>query len=334
MNAAERNPNFPFADGAGSEPTVGALGETALLREISALLAAFPRVSRPAPRGIGDDCAVFPNEHGNARRLTTADSVIFSRHFDEGVSAREAGAKLIRRNVSDVAAMGGEPADAVISLIMSRDVRVAWLAEFYEGAARACEALGVELAGGDVASAPAGTRLFAATLALTGFCAGEPLLRTGARVGDAVCVTGTLGGSLRRRHYAFEPRLREGAFLAAFPRGKVRACIDVTDGAAKDLPAIVPAGARAEIDFAAVPVSADALALSGGDADAALRRAFCDGEDYELLFCVAPDFEAELFARWRERFPETPLTRIGRIAAGAPAEPLFSGGYEHFAPEK
>ncbi|MGN0834522.1 MAG: thiamine-monophosphate kinase [Candidatus Spyradosoma sp.] len=334
MNASARNPNFPFADDAGAGSTVGALGETALLREIAARLAAFPRVSRPAPRGIGDDCAVFPNEHGNARRLTTADSVIFSRHFDESVSARDAGAKLIRRNVSDVAAMGGEPADAVISLIMSRDVRAAWLAEFYEGAARACDALGVELAGGDVASAPAGTRLFAATLALTGFCAGEPLTRTGARVGDAVCVTGTLGGSLRRKHYAFEPRVREGAFLAAFPRDRVRACIDVTDGAAKDLPAIVPAGAHAEIDFAAVPVSADALALSGGDADAALRRAFCDGEDYELLFCVAPDFEAELFARWRERFPETPLTRIGRIAAGAPAGPLFSGGYEHFAPEK
>lgn len=334
MNAAERNPNFPFADDAGAEATVGALGETALLRKIAARLAPFPRVSRPAPRGIGDDCAVFPNEHGNARRLTTADSVIFSRHFDESVSARDAGAKLIRRNVSDVAAMGGAPSDAVISLIMSRDVKVAWLEKFYEGAARACDALGVELAGGDVASAPAGTRLFAATLALTGFCADEPLLRTGARAGDAVCVTGTLGGSIRGKHHAFEPRLREGAFLAAFPRRKVRGCIDVTDGPAKDLPAIVPAGAHAEIDFASVPVSADALALACGDADAALRRAFCDGEDYELLFCVAPDFEAELFARWRERFPRTPLTRIGRIVSGESAGTFFSGGYEHFAPEK
>lgn len=179
----------------------------------------------------------------------TTDSVIFSTHFDASVSPQAAGAKLIKRNASDIAAMGGVPADAVLSLVMSRDIKIEWLEQFYAGMAQACAGLGIELAGGDVASAPAGTQIFIATLTLTGFCENEPLLRTGAQIGDVVFVTGTLGGSIEKKHFAFTPRLKEGEFLASFPREKIRACMDITDGLAKDLREIVPANAHIEFDF-------------------------------------------------------------------------------------
>ncbi len=311
--------------------SIGALGEVGLLREIARWLAPFPRVVRPAPRGIGDDCAVLPNEHGAAQRLVTTDSVIFSKHFDASVSPQDAGAKLIRRNASDIAAMGGVPSDAVLSLVMSRDVEITWLKDFYAGMAQACDVLGIELAGGDLASAPAGSPLFIATLALTGFCDGVPLLRTGAGGGDAIFVTGSLGGTILSKHFAFEPRLAEGRFLASFLREKVRACMDITDGLSKDLKALIPAGMHAEFDWAAIPVSAAAQKLSGGNRELAITHAFCDGEDYELVFCVAPDFEADFTALWRERFPQTPLTRIGRIVSGDAPFPQFgTSGYEHF----
>ena len=321
---------YPFT--AEASASIGALGEVVLLREIARWLAPFPRVAHPAPRGIGDDCAVLSNEHGAAQRLVTTDSVIFSKHFDASVSPQDAGAKLIKRNASDIAAMGGVPSDAVLSLVMSRDVELAWLKNFYAGMAQACDALGIELAGGDLASAPSGSPLFIATLALTGFCGEAPLLRTGAEAGDAIFVTGSLGGTILNKHFAFEPRLAEGRFLASFPREKVRACMDITDGLAKDLKALIPAGMHAEFDWAAIPVSEAVQKLSGGNRELALKHAFCDGEDYELVFCVAPDFEADFTALWRERFPQTPLTRIGRIASGDAPFPQFDGfGYEHFS---
>lgn len=323
--------NFPFTQDASAG--IGSLGEVALLKKIADWLKPFPRVARPSPRGIGDDCAVFPSEHGDTARLVTMDSVIFSKHFDASVSPQNAGAKLIKRNASDIAAMGGKPGDAVLSLVMSRDVKTEWLAEFYAGTAHACDALGIELAGGDLASAPEGTQIFIATLSLTGFSENLPLLRSGAQIGDAIFVTGTLGGSISRKHFAFTPRLAEGQFLASFPREKIRACMDITDGLAKDLKEIVPANAHVEFDFAAIPVSEEAQKLAGGNRELELVHAFCDGEDYELFFCVAPDFEAEFKTLWRERFPATRLTRIGRIAPGAAPFPRFSenaSGYEHF----
>ena len=316
------------------EETIGALGEAEI---IARARAAFREVSPPPPRGIGDDCAALPAVPENAaaagttlRRLVTTDSVVFGKHFDEGVSPENAGKKLVRRNVSDVAAMGGTPSDAVLALVAGENLSAAWLEAFLRGVAEACAECGVELSGGDVSSAPAAA-FFSATLALTGF-AENPLPRAGAGVGDFLFVTGTLGGSLLKKHFDFRPRVAEGLFLARAPAGTVRACIDVSDGLLKDHAALLPAGTHAEFDFAALPLSDDARAL-GGDP---LRRIFCDGEDYELLFAVAGT-EADAFERsWRERFPNVPLSRIARIAAGtenARLDAALSGAraYEHFS---
>lgn len=308
------------------------LGE---VRVIERIRRAFAKVSPPAPRGMGDDCAVLPAVPAETAagtrplRLVTTDGVVFGRHFDESVSPRDAGRKLVRRNVSDVAAMGGTPSDAVLALVMSGDVSAERLDEFLRGVADACAETGVELSGGDVSSAPCG-RFFSATLALTGF-ADRPLLRSGAEVGDALFVTGTLGGSLAKKHFDFRPRVAEGRFLASLPEGTVRACIDVTDGLLKDHAALLPAGTHAEFDFAALPVSDDARAL-GGDP---IRRAFCDGEDYELLFAVAGTRADDFEKLWRERFSDVRLSRVARVAPGAenPALEAALGSaraYEHF----
>ncbi|MDR2863095.1 MAG: thiamine-phosphate kinase [Puniceicoccales bacterium] len=292
----------PFT--ADAAQSIAALGECGLIEHIRKWLG---DVTAPSPRGIGDDCAVLPARPLPGARLVTTDSVLWGRHFDDSVTPRAAGAKLIKRNLSDIAAMGGTPADAVLSLIIGPDVAVGWMAEFFDGVAESCRAWGVELAGGDIAAAPEG--FFCATLSLTGF-AEKPLLRQGAFVGDALLVTGELGGSLAGKHYAFTPRLAEGRWLAARP--EVRAGMDISDGLAKDIPAMLPAGADALLDTASIPVSAAARQMSG-DADEALCRALNDGEDYELLVAVESRLVAPLLAAWHEAFPGEALTRIGNI---------------------
>lgn len=323
-----------FIENSSADNTVGALGELKIIENIRRI---FEKISPLSPRGIGDDCAVLPispEKNSLAQkplsRLATTDSLIFGKHFDEKISPENAGKKLTKRNASDIAAMGGTPSDALLAFVMSNDVSAEWFEKFLVGVAEACEGYDIELSGGDVASAPS-ARFFSATLALTGF-AENPLLRTGAGLGDALFVTGTLGGSILKKHFDFSPRIAEGKFLASLPVGMIRACIDITDGLLKDHAALLPAGTHAEFDFPAIPISSDALALGGNT----IEHAFCDGEDYELLFAVAENFEKDFLARWRERFPETPISRIARIAKGAENPSLVARlgnnahAYEHF----
>lgn len=302
------NKNFPFTNV--REASVAAWRERGLLREIAAWLAAFPQASA----AIDDDCALL--EARRERRLVTVDSLIFGRHFDESVSAFDAGRKLVARNLSDIAANGGVPSDAVIALVMSGDVAQGWLKEFYRGMLETCERYNLKLVGGDVASV-AGTHFFSASMTISGFAGTHVLRRTGANVGDFICVSGTLGGSIRRKHFAFEPQLALGQLLAE--KNLASACMDLTDGLAKDLPALVPAGTHAALDFSAIPLSEDA----GGN----VKAAFVDGEDYELLWTMAP----EKFEQLRALCGNMKITKIGEIVAGtAGAGTDFDGGFEHF----
>jgi thiamine-monophosphate kinase len=305
----------PFASN--PRDAVSFLGEEKLIAAIRRWLgAASPR----APFGIGDDCAVLPAARG--RQLITVDPVIHGRHFDDSVPPRAVGAKLLKRNLSDLAAMGGRPAAAVLALTLDGRTRVAWLEQFYRGLAACARHYGVSLVGGDIAQADG---IVAASLTLLGAATGaRTLTRTGARIGDSIYVTGVLGGSLRSgHHYTFIPRLAEGAWLARRPR--VRAMMDVSDGLAKDLHALTPPAAAPALDATAVPRRA------GAD----LRAALTDGEDYELVFALAAAADALVFERaWRRAFPRTRLTRIGRFVSrrGFPADALDLAayrGYEH-----
>ena len=293
----------PFTD----RPTesVTALGETGVIAAIRNWLgSASPR----APFGIGDDCAVVPAPKG--RLLLTVDPVIYGQHFDDRVAPRAAGEKLFKRNLSDIAAMGGRPRAAVVALAFDGRVKTEWLAEFYRGLARIGRKYRVPLVGGDIAQLPGG---IVATLTLLGEASGPRILtRSGAKSGDWIYVTGTLGGSLSGHHWRFAPRLAEGAWLAK--QAQVRAMMDVSDGLAKDLPALMPRGTRPQLVAAAVPISAAARRAARSSGSSALSHALSDGEDYELLFVVSGYADVDAFERkWKRAFPSVRLSRLGQF---------------------
>lgn len=307
MNPFTRKPN----------EAVSSLGEEKLILAIRRWLGA---ASPKAPFGIGDDCAVLPASRG--RQLITVDPVIYPRHFDDRIPANAVGAKLLKRNLSDLAAMGGKPTAAVLALTLDASVKIRWLEQFYRGLARCARQYGVPIVGGDVAQADG---VLAASLTLLGNATSQrTMTRTGARIGDIICVTGELGGSLRTgHHFKFEPRLAEGRWLAARP--EVRAMMDVSDGLAKDLHSLTPRGAEPALNPAALPRRANSD----------VRQALTDGEDYELVFALDGACNQAAFQRaWQRAFPRTKLTRIGdfvrRGRAPATAVNLAAyRGYEH-----
>jgi thiamine-monophosphate kinase len=305
--------------------SVASRGERRLITEIRRWLGnASPR----SPFGIGDDCAVLPaSPHA---QLVTTDPVIYGHHFDKSVPARAVGAKLLKRNLSDIAAMGGKPVAAVIALALAPDTSLVWLRDFYRGLAASARQYRVKIVGGDITQAPAG--FFGAFLTLHGTATGRRIVtRSGARHGDRIYVTGALGGSRRGHHYRFTPRLAEGAWLAR--RSEVRAMMDVSDGVAKDLGDLTPAGLAPALCAAAIPISAAAHRQAPRSGRSPLAHALGDGEDYELLIVVrktSTRFERD----WKKRFPRVPLSHIGNFvpATQVPADALKLAdyhGYEH-----
>lgn len=305
----------PFASA--TADSVSALGEEKLIAAIRRWLgSASPR----APFGIGDDCAVLPASR--RRQLITVDPVIYPRHFNDAVPPRDVGAKLLKRNLSDLAAMGGRPTAAVLALTLDARTGLAWLEQFYRGLAACARHHRVPIVGGDIAQAD-GT--VAASLTLLGEATGPRVVtRTGARRGDWIYVTGELGASLPTRHHVtFTPRLAEGAWLAR--HSAVRAMMDISDGLAKDLRALTPLRTAPALDASALPLrrSAD------------VRGALTDGEDYELVFALTARTDREKFARaWHRAFPRTRLTCLGRFVAtdSLPSTALNLAdyrGYEH-----
>ena len=308
------------------------LGEEHLIPLIRAWLGA---ASPPSPHGIGDDCAVLPAPRARVRRLITVDPVIQGRHFDESLPPARVAEKLLKRNLSDIAAMGGTPRHAVVALAAPPSLRVSWLRDFFRALGRAARRHGVAIVGGDCAQT---TGFLGIWLTLLGDAPRRPLTRKGARCGDLIFVTGTLGGSILGRHVRFTPRLEEGRWLAA--RNDVRSAIDVSDGLAKDVRALLPAGTGAVLDPRNLPVSAAARRLARSTGRPALEHACNDGEDYELLFTIAPVRAAAFVIAWHRRFT-TPISCIGKLErrasrdpairlAPAPATSVRLRGYEHF----
>jgi thiamine-monophosphate kinase len=297
--------------------SVSAWGEEMLIREIRRWLGtASPR----APFGIGDDCAVLPASRGP--QLITVDPVIYGRHFDDTVPPRAVGEKLLKRNLSDLAAMGGRPVAAVLALSLDARTCRSWLEQFYRGLAVSARRYRVPVVGGDLAQADG---VIAASLTLLGEAAGPRILtRRGAKRGDWIYVTGVLGGSVAsKHHFRFAPRLAQGAWLARQPN--VAAMMDVSDGLAKDLHALTPRGATPALQAHDLPLRA------GAD----LRAALTDGEDYELLFALTQNADKAAFARkWRRAFPRVRLSCAGQFVPTGKVPPgaidlAAYHGYEH-----
>jgi len=282
------------------------LGEAGLLR---LLTGRWPRKGRSVTVGVGDDCAVL--RLGKRSLLFKTDVVVENVHFGPRTPARLIGRKALARALSDIAAMGGIPLAAVITLGLPPNESPRRLAGIYRGIETIARKHGVELVGGETTRA---AQLFL-NVALLGECRdGPPVLRSGARAGDLIFVTGQLGATQARQHLVFEPRLAEGRWLA---RHRVAsAMMDLSDGLGADLPRLGEASHLGhEIDAHKLP------RRRGASVEAAIN----DGEDYELLFTVPANRAAWLKKKWPFA---TALHCIGTMRKG-PASAL-AHGFDHF----
>jgi thiamine-monophosphate kinase len=286
------------------------IGEDAVVEAITRELRFDSRVEI----GPGDDCAVV-QVAGNLQLLKT-DCVVEGIHFLPETPAQAVGWKALCRGISDIAAMGGDPLDALITVVISPDRELAWLTDLYLGLNQAATKYGVNLVGGETSRSPGPIFI---SVALTGKIEKERLVvRSGGKVGDRLYVTGRLGGSLCGKHLSFEPRLAESRWLTG--NFRLHAMIDLSDGLGSDLPRLAKAsGTGFEIDLSALPKNAGCSA----------EQALTDGEDYELLLAVSEAESAKLEQEWNKVFPELTLTRIGRLTEQS-ADPLSKPGYDHF----
>lgn len=293
--------------------TLGQNGEDALVNHLISLLPAGEGMIH----GAGDDCAVVPLDREWDELLKT-DVVVEGVHFLPHESPLRIGYKALARAISDIAAMGGLPSYALVTLLADSGQSVRKMEKIYEGLIKCARKYGVEIAGGETSSLPKEGLII--NIALTGVVErSKALLRSTAKAGDVILCTGVLGGSLQGHHLDFSPRVREGRYLAFFPG--VHAMMDISDGLAKDLPRLARAsGLGFEVYSGALPVR------PGCSTEAALN----DGEDYELLFTLAPPEAGNLLKNWKSNFPETPLTVIGRMTADPASADVLKGGWEHF----
>lgn len=259
--------------------------------------------------GPGDDTAAVDLTRGLT--LATVDHVVDGRHVDLARTPLDLVArKAVARSVSDIAAMAGTPAYALATGCIPPGFAQA--DELFDRMAHWARHFGCPLVGGDIASSAAGPLVLTVTVLGLAHPVRGPVLRSGAMAGDAVYVTGALGGSLASgRHLSFTPRIDEARTLADLLGPRLHAMIDLSDGLGRDAARVAQmSGVRIELDAAAIPRHADV---------ANWRSAASDGEDYELLLCAAPD--AEVPAAIPAGLPGagTRLTRIGRVVPTAGA---------------
>jgi thiamine-monophosphate kinase len=337
---AGEDPDPPGASGT----TLAELGERGLIRRLRR------RLPPPGPEvlvGLGDDAAAV--SWGGETLLLTTDTLLEGIHFRRSTTnLRDLGAKAIAVNVSDIAAMGGEPRYALLALALPPSLAVAEVDELYAGVHDMARQHGVTLVGGDTCAAPGGVVL---SVTLVGRVTGTPLRRAGARAGDALLVTGTLGAAAAglavlergqsalplppavveavvRPHRVPTPRVAESRLIRA--SGWATAMIDLSDGLVTDLGHIAAeGGGGARVDVDALPVSESTRAVARALGVDPLSWALSGGEDYELLFATAPERATEIARTVTER-TGTPVHRIGEVR---PADDgvrfLDRGGHPH-----
>jgi thiamine-monophosphate kinase len=287
------------------------LGEDAVVARLTKSLRLDGRVKL----GAGDDCAVV--ETSGRLQLFKSDCIIEGVHFLPDADPKWVGWKAMCRSISDIAAMGGKPLDALVTVAVRPDTEFAWLKRVYVGLRTAAQAYEVNVVGGETVKSPGP---FFLSVAMTGTVEGTRYAsRSGGRKGDWLYVTGRLGGSIAGRHMRFRPRVAEARWLVQ--RFPVHAMMDLSDGLASDLPRLARASRVGfEVDTAKLPLNPGCSRENG----------LQDGEDYELLFAVPPSTKKQLEAEWRTTFPKLRLTAIGRLVENERSQ-LMGKGYDHFA---
>ena len=260
--------------------------------------------SRGLVLGIGDDCAIFRPGAGEELVFTT-DLFIEDVHFRRrDHDAASLGRRALARSLSDVAAMGAVPRFCLVSLALPPWADGKWFGGFYRGLKALAAKTGTAVAGGDLSHAP---QLTCDVMICGSVARGKALRRDGAKPGDAIYVSGPLGGWTHRREIV--PRLDIGRGLI----GRATACMDISDGLSTDLRRLAKASGVGAVVDRGLPVLENAT----------LDQALHDGEDYELLFTAPPRLRV-------------PGHRIGTIVADRPGRVTFMGlplkprGYDHF----
>lgn len=307
-----------------------------------------PLATHPGAFGLKDDLAWLAPRAGRRLVLKT-DAIVVGVHTLPGDDPALIARKALRVNLSDLAGKGARPLGYLLALALPASTGANWLARFAAGLRRDQAEFGISLLGGDTTRTPG-----PATIAITAVgeaLPGRPLLRAGARIGDGIYVSGTIGDAalgllvlrgklprlaaghrrfLARRYHLPEPRLALGAAV-----GRIAgAAMDISDGLVADLGHICAAsGCGAEIELAAVPASPAAKAAGERHA---IRR-ITGGDDYEILFTAPAAAEARL--RALARTSPVPIARIGRIVARAGVRvrlpngriaAIESSGWQHF----
>lgn len=284
------------------------LGENAILNRLLPTLPSNGEVLV----GPGDDCAVVSrNEQWDT--LLKTDVVVEGVHFTPDTPPPLIGRKALARALSDIAAMGGIPEHALVTILMHPSRSVELLEGVYEGICSIASQFDVSVAGGETSSLPYDGMVI--NVALTGKVEkNKAILRSGGQPGDVLCVSGLLGGSfLSGRHLTFTPRLALARTLIESAI-EVKAMMDLSDGLGTDLPRLAQAShCSFEIDLSSLPCHQGC----------SVQQAISDGEDYELLFAISPSsYEANTFARLG-------ITPIGQLVSGRGTK--LPDGWQHFS---
>ena len=298
--------------------------ETQIIERICQLASAGAH-NRAIIRGIGDDCAII-RPRANDDLVFTSDFVLEDRHFTlETHAAADVGHKALARSLSDLAAMGAAPVFCLVSLAVPAALSQGWVPRFYKGLLALAKKHKVTLAGGDLARFD---KVIADVVCGGSVPRGKAILRSGAKVGDLIYVTGELGasaygfrtqrGAAWRKHLRPEPLIDAGLALRKLG---VRAGMDVSDGLSLDLARLC-----AESKVSA-NITSD-LPIAPG---ASLEDALNGGEDYQLLFTAPPKIKIPSL------LASIPVGQIGTVSKGRPGQVLFNGralppkGFDHFA---
>ncbi|MFR4056793.1 MAG: thiamine-phosphate kinase [Akkermansia muciniphila] len=296
------------------EPSIRQTGEDALVARLLPLMPSNPSLET----GPGDDCAIIRGS-GNRQLLLKTDCVVEGMHFLPGTDPELIGRKALARAVSDIGAMGGTPLHALVTLFVHADRPISQVEGILPRHGEAGAAVRHQhRRGGESSGLPADGLII--NVALTGEVEeGKAVLRSTARAGDLIAVTGTLGGSFPTGHHlSFMPRVREGGILAA--SGVATSMMDLSDGLGTDLPRLAAAsGLGFRIHEELLPVRPGFTAA----------QAVGDGEDYELLVTFRPGDRERAARLAAEHFPETPLTVIGEMTAETAS--ALPPGYRHFS---